>query len=89
MTKMFDPGYTPYDLLEKLAEHQKAINKNHEQIIQGMMQQRDALNQVIEQLNQNTEMINSLNLQIQGLHDRIILLEMVRQYEDSNKNEQH
>jgi len=34
-------------------------------------------------------MINSLNLQIQGLHDRIILLEMVRQYEDSNKNEQH
>jgi hypothetical protein len=89
MTKMFEPGNTPYDLLERLAEHQKIITKSHEQMVFAIEQQRDALNQVIVQLNQNTEMINSLNLQIQGLHDRIILLEMVRQYEDSNKNEQH
>jgi hypothetical protein len=87
MTKMFEPGNTPYDLLEKLAEHQKIITKSHEQMVFALEQQRDTLNEVIIQLNQNTEMINSLNLQIQGLHDRIILLEMVRQYENTNKND--
>jgi len=84
---MFDgEEFDPYDLLQ---QHETLIMSAHRNILQ-ITEHLDKRTQFIVQLttefNQLVEMVNKQETVINQLHDRLRLLEVARQYENIDKN---
>lgn len=76
---MFDPNFDPLASLEKL-------NATTRHLIELHNQNTQLLRQAVEQINQQTDAINAHDLQINQLHNRVRLLEVARQYENTTKD---
>lgn len=76
---MFDPNFDPLKQLEQL-------NFKVKELIEINNQSSELLRQVVSHLNKQTEAINSHDLQINAIHNRLRLLEVARQYENNPKD---
>lgn len=81
---MFDPSFDPYDSLLKLQQQLKQCSDNIMQLAAALNSRGDQQKKIIDQINLQTEAINEHDLQLQELHARVRLLEVVRQYENKN-----
>jgi hypothetical protein len=83
---MFDPAFDPLKLLQDMSRQVSEQAKLHQQITQALIQHRDTIEELITQLNANTEETQKINVNVKDIHDRLRLLEVARQYEQTNKN---
>ena len=84
---MIDPDFDPLGRLER-------VEQLTNQLIQSHKQNTELQRQIVEQINKMTEAINNHDLQINHMHHRVRLLEIVRQYgnqeaEDTNEDHQN
>lgn len=84
---MFDPNFNPLDTLEQLQKQLKQCSDNIIQLARALNARGDQQQQIIDQINQQTSAINSHDLQINDIHNRLRLLEVARQYENTTKND--
>lgn len=75
---MFDPNFNPLDQLEQLT---KVTNKLTEAHAQNCV----LLKQIVDHVNQLTEARNAHDLQINDMHNRLRLIEVARQYEQTEQ----
>jgi hypothetical protein len=75
---MFDPNFDPLSRLEQHGNLIKQLAHSHNSATELHKQLVDHVNQLIAAVNQQ-------DLQINELHDRLRLLEVARQYEDTTK----
>jgi ABC-type transporter Mla subunit MlaD len=83
---MFDKKYDPYELLQNLARQHAKQSELVKQMTEALQQHRDIIEQLIAQLNQNTDYVHAQNADIKQIHDRLTLLEIARQYENTQDN---
>jgi hypothetical protein len=82
---MFDPNFDPLTRLEKLDEKATALHDLVQRLTESHNQNIVLLKQIIEQINQQTGAINAHDLQINEIHNRLRLIEVARQYENTIK----
>jgi len=78
---MIDPNFNPYDLIQDLQKQIVKCLNNQARITEQSAQQHQLNSQLIEQINQQTEIINRHDLVIHDLHNRLQLIEIARQYD--------
>lgn len=83
---MLNREFDPYDLLQRLADQNKNLSKQLLDLTKAVEQHKNILEQLIEAHNQNVDLIKNLTVDTKELHDRQILLEVARQYENSKSN---
>jgi septation ring formation regulator EzrA len=83
---MFDPNYNPYEELEEVKRQCLITARTVSQVTQNLKQQATLGQQMLGHLNQMTEAVNNLSLQLEDLHNRIRLIEVARQYDNQYKN---
>lgn len=83
---MLDPNFNPYDTLEEVQKQLKQCSNNIMQLATALNARGELLQQIIDQLNQQTTAINEHDRMIYEMHDRLRLLEVARQYENTTKN---
>ncbi len=86
---MFDPDFDPYETLLQLQKQLKQCSDNIMQMARALNARNDQQQQIIDQLNKQTEAINNHDSMIYDIHDRLRLLEVARQYENTTKNDNH
>ena len=80
---MIDPDFDPLKELRTLQSQLLQQSNNLTQLARGFNQRSELMQQMIDQLNQQTDAINHIDGLCNELNDRLRLLEMVRQYETS------
>ena len=83
---MLDPNYSPFDELEEVKRQCLITARTVSQVTQNLKQQATLGQQMLGHLNQMTEAVNNLSLQLEDLHNRIRLIEVARQYDNQYKN---
>jgi hypothetical protein len=83
---MLDPNYSPFDELEEVKRQCLITARTVSQVTQNLKQQATLGQQMLGHLNQMTEAVNNLSLQLEDLHNRIRLIEVARQYDSQYKN---
>jgi len=85
---MFDKHFDPYALLEQLADQQRILNNNQEILSNGLTEQKTAIEQLITANNHHVTELERLIKLTDDVHHRLRLLEVVRQYENQQDNNQ-
>jgi len=83
---MFDPNFDPLAELQELKKAQVRLLNNQSQLSKSAAEQLVLNGQMITLLNQQTEAINNIDLHVTDLHNRLQLLEIARQYENTKDN---
>lgn len=79
---MFDPNFDPLAELEKIREQNQLIISNHQQIARAFNEHATLLKQITQHLEEIGARLNIQDKELTDLHNRVRLLETVRQYEN-------
>jgi hypothetical protein len=82
---MFNHDFDPLQQLLDLQKQLLQCNNNITQLARNNHQRAELQTQMLEHLNKQTEAINNIDVTITELHNRVRLLEMARQYEQTNE----
>lgn len=80
---MFNNDFDPLAMLERLSEQQREFNIQMIEVVKAVKQHREIIEQLIEANNQTVQQLKNLTIDTVDLHDRQVLLEVARQYENS------
>lgn len=86
---MFDPNFDPLEILKETQDHLKQCSDLVFKLSKELKLQVTLNHKIIDQLNLHTDVINRQEETIIELHNRLRLIEVARQYENTNQNDKN